>query len=57
MTNDQHFLRTEVYGVSRNHMVANINQLSRAGFVTPFGENGGIRPVKPANTFVQACGA
>ena len=25
---------TEVYGVSRNHMVKIINQLSRAGFVT-----------------------
>ncbi|VDY45040.1 transcriptional repressor NsrR [Salmonella enterica subsp. arizonae] len=29
---------TEVYGVSRNHMVKIINQLSRAGFVTAFEE-------------------
>ncbi len=39
---------TEVYGVSRNHMVKIINQLSRVGFVTavraawrhPFGQTG-----------------
>lgn len=40
---------TEVYGVSRNHMVKIINQLSRAGFVTAIrGKNGGIRPGKAA---------
>ncbi|MDU5729789.1 MAG: nitric oxide-sensing transcriptional repressor NsrR [Citrobacter freundii] len=40
---------TEVYGVSRNHMVKIINQLSRAGFVTAIrGKNGGIRLGKPA---------
>ena len=36
---------TDVYGVSRNHMVKIINQLSRAGYVTAVrGKNGGIRP-------------
>lgn len=40
---------TEVYGVSRNHMVKIINQLSRAGFVTAVrGKNGGIRLGRPA---------
>ena len=40
---------TEVYGVSRNHMVKIITQLSRAGFVTANrGKNGGIRLGKPA---------
>nr|CEK26179.1 Nitrite-sensitive transcriptional repressor NsrR [Yersinia ruckeri] len=40
---------TEVYGVSRNHMVKIINQLSRAGLVTAVrGKNGGIRLGKPA---------
>ena len=40
---------TEVYGVSRNHMVKIINHLSRAGFVTAIrGKNGGIRLGKPA---------
>ncbi|ELY3759272.1 nitric oxide-sensing transcriptional repressor NsrR [Cronobacter universalis] len=40
---------TEVYGVSRNHMVKIINQLSRAGYVTAVrGKNGGIRLGKPA---------
>ena len=35
---------TEVYGVSRNHMVKIINQLSRMGYVTAVrGKNGGIR--------------
>ncbi|ACS84598.1 MULTISPECIES: nitric oxide-sensing transcriptional repressor NsrR [Musicola] len=35
---------TEVYGVSRNHMVKIINQLSRAGLVMAVrGKNGGIR--------------
>ncbi|BDH47443.1 HTH-type transcriptional repressor NsrR [Salmonella enterica subsp. enterica serovar Choleraesuis] len=40
---------TEVYGVSRNHMVKIINQLSRAGYVTAVrGKNGGIRLGRPA---------
>ena len=40
---------TDVYGVSRNHMVKIINQLSRAGYVTAVrGKNGGIRLGKPA---------
>lgn len=40
---------TEVYGVSRNHMVKIINQLSRAGLVTAVrGKNGGIRLGRPA---------
>ncbi|MEG1422786.1 MAG: nitric oxide-sensing transcriptional repressor NsrR [Citrobacter sp.] len=40
---------TDVYGVSRNHMVKIINQLSRAGFVTAIrGKNGGIRLGKAA---------
>jgi Rrf2 family nitric oxide-sensitive transcriptional repressor len=40
---------TEVYGVSRNHMVKIINQLSRAGLVTAVrGKNGGIKLGKPA---------
>ncbi|MGP4129369.1 nitric oxide-sensing transcriptional repressor NsrR [Pantoea tagorei] len=35
---------TETYGVSRNHMVKIINQLSRAGFIAATrGKNGGIR--------------
>ncbi|WP_409307994.1 nitric oxide-sensing transcriptional repressor NsrR [Pectobacterium sp. B1J-3] len=42
---------TEVYGVSRNHMVKIINQLSRAGFVMAVrGKNGGIRLGKPAES-------
>lgn len=42
---------TEVYGVSRNHMVKIINQLSRAGFITAVrGKNGGIRLGRPAQT-------
>lgn len=42
---------TDVYGVSRNHMVKIINQLSRAGFVTAIrGKNGGIRLGRAANT-------
>ena len=42
---------TEVYGVSRNHMVKIINQLSRVGYVTAVrGKNGGIRLGKPANS-------
>ncbi|CAM3599202.1 transcriptional repressor NsrR [Rouxiella silvae] len=44
---------TEVYGVSRNHMVKIINQLSRAGLVTAMrGKNGGIRLGKPAETIL-----
>ncbi len=40
---------TEVYNVSRNHMVKIINQLSRLGYVTAVrGKNGGIRLGKPA---------
>lgn len=35
---------TEIYGVSRNHMVKIINQLSREGYVAAVrGKNGGIR--------------
>ncbi|NIG87679.1 nitric oxide-sensing transcriptional repressor NsrR [Serratia symbiotica] len=42
---------TEVYSVSRNHMVKIINQLSRVGFVTAIrGKNGGIRLSKPGET-------
>ncbi|KEY59726.1 nitric oxide-sensing transcriptional repressor NsrR [Serratia sp. DD3] len=42
---------TEVYGLSRNHMVKIINQLSHTGFVTTVrGKNGGIRLGKPAST-------
>lgn len=42
---------TEVYGVSRNHMVKIINQLSRVGFVTAVrGKHGGIRLGKPAES-------
>ncbi|WP_413535829.1 nitric oxide-sensing transcriptional repressor NsrR [Rahnella inusitata] len=42
---------TEVYSVSRNHMVKIINQLSRAGLVTAVrGKNGGIKLGKPAQT-------
>lgn len=42
---------TNVYGVSRNHMVKIINQLSRAGYVMAVrGKNGGIRLGKPADT-------
>lgn len=49
MTNISHV--TEVYGVSRNHMVKIINQLSRAGLVTAVrGKNGGIKLGKPAQT-------
>ncbi|WP_213134716.1 nitric oxide-sensing transcriptional repressor NsrR [Citrobacter sp. FP75] len=44
---------TDVYGVSRNHMVKIINQLSRAGFVTAIrGKNGGIRLGKAAKDIV-----
>ncbi|WON77282.1 nitric oxide-sensing transcriptional repressor NsrR [Serratia sp. UGAL515B_01] len=42
---------TEVFGVSRNHMVKIINQLSRDGFITAVrGKNGGIRLGKAAKT-------
>ncbi|WP_338558722.1 nitric oxide-sensing transcriptional repressor NsrR [Erwinia sp. E_sp_B04_7] len=44
---------TEAYGVSRNHMVKIINQLSRAGYVAAVrGKNGGIRLGKPAREIV-----
>ena len=39
---------TEVYGVSRNHMVKIINQLSRVGYGPRYGEKWGIRLGKPA---------
>ncbi|MCA6220646.1 MULTISPECIES: nitric oxide-sensing transcriptional repressor NsrR [Photorhabdus] len=40
---------TRVYGVSRNHMVKIINQLSHLGLVDAVrGKNGGIRLGKPA---------
>ncbi|KGM27976.1 transcriptional repressor NsrR [Photorhabdus luminescens] len=40
---------TDIYGVSRNHMVKIINQLSHLGFVAAVrGKNGGIRLGKPA---------
>lgn len=40
---------TRVYGLSRNHMVKIINQLSRAGYVDAIrGKNGGIRLGRPA---------
>ena len=40
---------TDVYGVSRNHMVKIINQLSRAGYVTAVRGKNGIRLGKPAS--------
>ncbi|OKP04605.1 nitric oxide-sensing transcriptional repressor NsrR [Xenorhabdus eapokensis] len=41
---------TKVYGVSRNHMVKIINQLSHLGLVNAVrGKNGGISLGKPAN--------
>ncbi|MGE9551232.1 nitric oxide-sensing transcriptional repressor NsrR [Erwinia amylovora] len=44
---------TEAYGVSRNHMVKIINQLSRAGYVAAVrGKNGGIRLGKAAGEIV-----
>lgn len=44
---------TEAYGVSRNHMVKIINQLSRAGYIAAVrGKNGGIRLGKPAAEIV-----
>ncbi|NIH15686.1 nitric oxide-sensing transcriptional repressor NsrR [Serratia symbiotica] len=42
---------TDVYGVSRNHIVKIINQLSRVDFVTVIlGKNGGIRLSQPGET-------
>lgn len=42
---------SNIYGVSRNHMVKIINQLSREGLVDAIrGKNGGIRLGKPADT-------
>ncbi|GAA4880650.1 nitric oxide-sensing transcriptional repressor NsrR [Ferrimonas pelagia] len=39
---------TELYGVSRNHMVKVINKLGHAGFVTTVrGKHGGIRLARP----------
>jgi len=44
---------TNIYGVSRNHMVKIINQLSRAGYITATrGKNGGIRLGMPASQIV-----
>lgn len=44
---------TDIYGVSRNHMVKIINQLSRIGLVTATrGKNGGIKLGKPAHTIL-----
>lgn len=41
---------TEVFGVSRNHMVKIINQLSRAGFIKAArGKNGGIKIGRPSD--------
>ncbi|WP_047047601.1 nitric oxide-sensing transcriptional repressor NsrR [Vibrio mexicanus] len=42
---------TELFGVSRNHMVKVINRLGQLGYVqTIRGKNGGIRLLKPAAT-------
>ncbi len=44
---------TDTYGVSRNHMVKIINQLSRSGYIAAMrGKNGGIRLGRPANEIV-----
>ncbi|QUG77343.1 nitric oxide-sensing transcriptional repressor NsrR [Erwinia sp. E602] len=44
---------TDTYGVSRNHMVKVINQLSRNGYVAAVrGKNGGIRLGKSASDIV-----
>ncbi|MGF1684395.1 nitric oxide-sensing transcriptional repressor NsrR [Photobacterium minamisatsumaniensis] len=44
---------TEVYGVSRNHMVKIINKLGQLGYVdTVRGKNGGIRLGMPAERIV-----
>ncbi len=40
---------TELFGVSRNHMVKVINRLGQLGYIqTVRGKNGGIRLMKPA---------
>nr|WP_208327054.1 nitric oxide-sensing transcriptional repressor NsrR [Providencia heimbachae] len=42
---------TDVYGVSRNHMVKIINQLSRLGYIKAYrGKNGGITLGQPAES-------
>ncbi|MGF1688831.1 nitric oxide-sensing transcriptional repressor NsrR [Photobacterium japonica] len=44
---------TDVYGVSRNHMVKIINKLGQLGYVeTVRGKNGGIRLGRPADQIV-----
>ncbi|AJR06813.1 HTH-type transcriptional repressor NsrR [Photobacterium gaetbulicola] len=44
---------TEIYGVSRNHMVKIINKLGQLGYVeTVRGKNGGIRLGMPADQIV-----
>lgn len=44
---------TEIYGLSRNHMVKIINQLSRTGFIKATrGKNGGIKLAKAADQIV-----
>ncbi|MBY5990568.1 nitric oxide-sensing transcriptional repressor NsrR [Ferrimonas balearica] len=44
---------TDIYGVSRNHMVKVINKLGHAGFVTTVrGKNGGIRLAKAPSEIV-----
>lgn len=41
---------TDLFGVSRNHMVKVINRLGQLGYVhTVRGKNGGIRLMKPAS--------
>ncbi|AUI87163.1 transcriptional repressor NsrR [Vibrio azureus] len=41
---------TNLFGVSRNHMVKVINRLGHLGYIqTVRGKNGGIRIMKPAN--------
>ena len=47
---------TDVYGVSRNHMVKIINQLSRAGYVTAVrGKNGELEPLSLVNCSSEFC--
>ncbi|GEM76801.1 nitric oxide-sensing transcriptional repressor NsrR [Vibrio sagamiensis] len=44
---------TNLFGVSRNHMVKVINRLGHLGYIqTVRGKNGGIRIMKPANAIV-----
>ncbi|PIJ52066.1 transcriptional repressor NsrR [Erwinia sp. OLTSP20] len=44
---------TDIYGVSRNHMVKIINQLSRKGYVSAVrGKKGGIRLGQPAHQII-----